>query len=40
VKAKAAELSFIACGITDLQPSVRRELDDWLRHGYGGTMRT
>jgi epoxyqueuosine reductase len=40
VKAKAAELGFIACGITDLQPSAyARELDDWLSRGYGGTMR-
>jgi epoxyqueuosine reductase len=40
VKAKAAALGFIACGITDLQPSAyAKELDDWLRQGYGGTMR-
>lgn len=40
VKARAAALGFIACGITDLQPSAyAEELDDWLRRGYGGTMR-
>jgi ferredoxin len=40
VKAKAADLGFIACGITDLQPSAyAQELDEWLRRGYGGTMR-
>lgn len=40
VKAKAAELGFIACGITDLHPSAyAKELDDWLRRGYGGSMR-
>ena len=40
VKAKAAALGFIACGVTDLRPSAyAEELDDWLRRGYGGTMR-
>jgi len=40
VKARAADLGFIACGITDLQPSAyAEELEEWLRRGYGGTMR-
>jgi epoxyqueuosine reductase len=40
VKARAAELGFVACGITDLAPSHRADaLDRWLRRGYGGTMR-
>lgn len=40
VKARAAELGFVACGITDLGPSPHAEaFDRWLRQGYGGTMR-
>lgn len=40
VKAKAAELGFVACGITDPAPSARgEELDRWLEAGYAGTMR-
>lgn len=40
VKAKAAELGFLACGITDLVPSPRADaLRTWLARGYGGTMR-
>ena len=40
VRARAAELGFVACGITDPRPSVRgAALDDWLAKGYGGTMR-
>lgn len=40
VKAKAAELGFLACGITDLAPSSRAAaLDAWLARGLGGTMR-
>lgn len=40
VKERAAELGFVACGITDLGPSARAEaLDRWLKAGYGGTMR-
>ena len=40
VKARATELGFIACGITDLGPSPHAAfLDRWLRQGYGGTMR-
>jgi epoxyqueuosine reductase len=40
VKARAAELGFVACGIADLGPSPRAaELDRWLRRGYGGNMR-
>lgn len=40
VKRRAAELGFIACGITDPAPSVRGAfLDDWLARGYAGTMR-
>ena len=40
VKARAAELGFVACGITDLGPSARAEaLSSWLEKGYGGNMR-
>ncbi len=40
VKARAAELGFVACGITDLGPSARADaLEHWLRAGYGGNMR-
>ncbi|HTO73278.1 MAG TPA: QueG-associated DUF1730 domain-containing protein, partial [Gemmatimonadales bacterium] len=40
IKARAAELGFIACGIADLSPMARgAQLDRWLAAGYGGTMR-
>ena len=40
VKARAAELGFVACGITDLGPSTHAAaLDRWLRQGHGGNMR-
>jgi epoxyqueuosine reductase len=40
VKARAAELGFVACGITDLGPSIRAAaLERWLDKGYGGNMR-
>jgi len=40
VKARAAELGFVACGITDLGPSARADaLTAWLKAGYGGNMR-
>ena len=40
VKARAAELGFLACGITDTRPIVHGDrLDDWLARGYAGTMR-
>jgi epoxyqueuosine reductase len=40
VKARAAELGFVACGITDLTPTPHGDvLDDWLARGYAGTMR-
>lgn len=40
VKARAAELGFVACGITDLGPSARADaLAAWLKAGYGGNMR-
>jgi len=40
VKARAAELGFVACGITDLGPSPHAAaFERWLRQGYGGTMR-
>jgi epoxyqueuosine reductase len=40
VKARALELDFIACGITDLRPTPHGEvLDAWLAQGYAGTMR-
>ena len=40
VKARAAELGFLACGITDPGPSAHAgRLDAWLAAGYAGTMR-
>lgn len=40
VKARAAELGFVACGVTDLAPSIRAAaLTRWLERGYGGNMR-
>jgi epoxyqueuosine reductase len=40
VKEYAAELGFIACGITHLGPTPHAaELDAWLAKGYAGTMR-
>lgn len=37
---EAERLGFIACGIATLEPSRHQQaLDDWLRAGYGGTMR-
>ena len=40
VKARALELGFIACGITDLAPAPHASaLDAWLANGYAGTMR-
>ena len=40
VKARAAELGFLACGVTDLSASeFGSVLDEWLASGYGGTMR-
>ena len=40
IKARAAELGFLACGITHPGPSVHADrLDDWLAKGYAGTMR-
>jgi epoxyqueuosine reductase len=40
VKAHAAELGFLACGITDTSPIAHGErLDAWLAQGYAGTMR-
>jgi epoxyqueuosine reductase len=40
VKARAAELGFLACGITDPGPSAHAgRLDAWLAEGYAGTMR-
>jgi epoxyqueuosine reductase len=40
VKARAAALGFIACGITDLAPSeFGGALDRWLANGLAGTMR-
>ena len=40
VKARATELGFVACGITDLGPSIRAgALERWLAKGYGGNMR-
>ena len=40
VKARAIELGFMACGITDLAPIPHGEiLDAWLASGHAGTMR-
>ncbi|MEP7174981.1 MAG: tRNA epoxyqueuosine(34) reductase QueG [Gemmatimonadales bacterium] len=40
LKARAAELGFLACGITDPSPTPNGDrLDAWLAKGYGGTMR-
>jgi len=40
VKAKAADLGFIACGVTTLDPIPHAEhLDRWLKSGYAGNMR-
>jgi epoxyqueuosine reductase len=37
---EAERLGFVACGIATLEPSRHQQaLDDWLRAGYGGTMR-
>ncbi|MEP6686881.1 MAG: tRNA epoxyqueuosine(34) reductase QueG [Gemmatimonadales bacterium] len=40
LKARAHELGFLACGITDPSPPPHAErLDAWLAKGYAGTMR-
>jgi epoxyqueuosine reductase len=40
LKARAAELGFLACGITDPSPPPHADrLDAWLASGYAGTMR-
>ena len=40
LKARAAELGFLACGITDPSPPPHADrLDQWLARGYAGTMR-
>ncbi|MDX2192906.1 MAG: tRNA epoxyqueuosine(34) reductase QueG [Gemmatimonadales bacterium] len=40
VKAEAARLGFVACGITDTSPIPHADaLDRWLRVGHAGTMR-
>jgi epoxyqueuosine reductase len=40
IKARAAELGFLACGITDPGPPPHADrLDAWLAKGYAGTMR-
>jgi len=40
LKARAAELGFLACGITDPSPPPNADrLDAWLAKGYAGTMR-
>ncbi|HUR95949.1 MAG TPA: tRNA epoxyqueuosine(34) reductase QueG [Gemmatimonadales bacterium] len=40
LKARAAELGFLACGITDASPPPNGDrLDAWLAKGYAGTMR-
>src|SRR5262249_47316196 len=40
LRAHAAELGFVACGVAGLEPSRYGEaLDRWLAAGYAGTMR-
>ncbi|MGH7525283.1 MAG: tRNA epoxyqueuosine(34) reductase QueG [Gemmatimonadales bacterium] len=40
LKRRAAELGFLACGITDPSPLAQPDrLDSWLARGYAGTMR-
>jgi epoxyqueuosine reductase len=40
IKARAAELGFLACGVTDTRPIAHGDrLDAWLARGYAGTMR-
>jgi epoxyqueuosine reductase len=40
VKSRAAELGFLACGITHPGPTAHGDrLDEWLAKGYAGTMR-
>jgi hypothetical protein len=40
LKARALELGFLACGITDPSPPPHADrLDAWLANGYAGTMR-
>jgi epoxyqueuosine reductase len=40
LKARARELGFLACGITDPSPTPHGDrLDAWLAQGYAGTMR-
>jgi len=40
VKQRAAQLGFLACGITDPSPPPHGDqLDQWLARGYAGTMR-
>jgi epoxyqueuosine reductase len=40
LKARASELGFVACGITDPGPPPHADrLDAWLARGYAGTMR-
>ena len=40
LKACAAELGFLACGVTDPSPTPHGDrLDTWLARGYAGTMR-
>lgn len=40
IKARAAELGFLACGVTDPGPPPHADrLDAWLAKGYAGTMR-
>ncbi|MEO8030715.1 MAG: tRNA epoxyqueuosine(34) reductase QueG [Gemmatimonadota bacterium] len=40
IKARAAEIGFVACGISDLSPTAHgADFDRWIASGYGGTMR-
>jgi len=40
VKAEAARIGFVACGVTTLEPTPHGDrLDAWLAAGYAGTMR-
>jgi len=40
IKARAAEIGFVACGVTDLAPTAHGpDFDRWIARGFGGTMR-
>lgn len=40
IKARAAEIGFVACGISDLSPTAHgKDFDRWIANGYAGNMR-